>query len=613
MANSHIDVIEFNQADLRAKASGATAAIRKRVNAVIAVARGKDPREVAAEIGAEPITVLRWVRAFNDGGYDVLSKVQVGRSAPMRSDFDANKIRKIANTADFPETKFRLLAIASMYDGLTTEEIAAEMGVSGTVLGRWRTNFNANGHRVKPAVKTAAKLDAEIGVINRTELKTVADIVESLTGEQREKAEAILMSSRSISVARICEALGRPRNWTVSVIKTFNGTGTETLFGIQNHAPNGVSVTRHPSIDLPEGYSVKSLSAAAREAEGSLSRDLYALSKAYLYKNKFEAAEAAGVSETRIELLVARLRKGGIEALVDQPAAYMELNADKVLHVAEGYKDKKAAAKLFALARVIRGESFEAVAADTGGDKTKLRELMKRLVRFGPDGIPDAKVWVVPEKPKLKTPTTVDNVATAAFSARVRKAVEKEKKELRKSRVPSRYFEIPAEPTPMEVRASSPFVSPGHLEFVRFMAHDAEYPGHNLAGAMLEYVETGNADEAARRFGVAETSIHLLTKNLGPTVEFYADQRVRKLLDDAGITLAKVKRLSHDCPAGWMSKLRSIGYLAERRSIREVSAITNVAPAKLLRWTAEVAKGWEVAEARLKTTLQPRRVAGMGR
>jgi hypothetical protein len=145
------------------------------------------------------------------------------------------------------------------------------------------------------------------------------------------------------------------------------------------------------------------------------------------------------------------------------------------------------------------------------------------------------------------------------------------------------------------------------------MAHDAEYPGHNLAGAMLEYVETGNADEAARRFGVAETSIHLLTKNLGPTVEFYADQRVRKLLDDAGITLAKVKRLSHDCPAGWMSKLRSIGYLAERRSIREVSAITNVAPAKLLRWTAEVAKGWEVAEARLKTTLQPRRVAGMGR
>ncbi|MCS4089397.1 helix-turn-helix domain-containing protein [Rhizobium sp. BK176] len=619
MANSHIDVIEFNQAELKARAAGATGAVRRRVEALIAVAKGQDPREVAERIGAERANVLRWVRAFNDGGYEALSEIRVGRSTAMRSDFDAEKLRKIANDAVLPETKNRLLAIASMYDGMTTAAISVDTGISEAVIRRWRANFNENGPGVKSVVTTAAKLEADLAVTQRTDIKTVADIIGKLTGEQREKAEAILMSAQSMSVARICEALGRPRNWTVSVIRTFNSTGTETLFGVQNRTARAAAGGRSASIELPEGHTVKSLSDAARQVEGRASRDLYALSKVYLYKNRREAAEASGVAEARIGLLLARLQKGGIKAVLEQPA-YMELDADKVVQVAQGYKDKKAAAKLFALARVIRGESFEAVAADTGGDKARLRELMNRLVRFGPDGVPDAyHVRAVPEKPKSKTPPpaipTASKVAKATFSARVRKAVEKEKREAaRKSRVPSRYFEgVPAETAPVEVKASSPFVSPSHMEFVKFMASDAGYAGRNLASAMLEYVETGNAEEAARRFGVAESSVHLLSNNLGPTVELYAENRVRTILDEAGITIAKVKRLSRNCPNGWMSKLRSIGYLAERRSLREVSAITNVGMDKLLRWTAEIARGWEAAEERLTTTVQPRRVAGMGR
>lgn len=641
MASSHIDVIEFNQAELKAKAAGATEAVRKRVDAVIAIANGQDHHTVAAKIGAEPTNVLRWVRAFNDGGLEALSGIRVGRATPMRPDYDAEKVRNIAAAAVFPETKTRLLALASMYEGLTTARISLDTGVSEAVLGRWRANFNANGPGLQQIVNTAAKLEADLAVTARTELRTVADIVETLTGERREKAEAILMSARSIPISRICEALGRPRNWTVSVIRTFNATGTETLFGIRNQMARGVTVSRPTPIDLPKGHTVKSLSDAARQVEGRASSDLYALSKAYLYKNRREASESSGVTEARIGLLLARLQKGGIKAVVEQPA-YMELDADKVVQVAEGYKDRKAAAKLFALARVIRGESFEEVAADTGGEKVKLRELMSRLVRFGPDGIPDAyQARAVPEKPKLKTTTlaipTVDavkiravkakskaetsadaaptHVAIAAFRARVRTAVEKEKKEVRKKRAPSRYFEgVPAEAAPMEVSASAPFVSPGDLEFVRIMASDVGYSGRNLACAMLEYVGTGNAAEAARRFDVAEENIHLLSKNLGPTVEFYADRRVENLLQEHAITVAKVKRMSNHCPAGWMSKLRSIGYLAEGRSLREVCAITNVAPIKLLRWTQEITKGWEAAEQNIaQQAPQPRRVAGMGR
>jgi transposase len=615
MASSHIDVIEFNQAELQAKASGATAAIRKRAEAVIAISRGQDPREVAERIGAEPGNVLRWVRAFNDGGYEALSEIRVGRSTPMRTDYDAEGLRKIANEAVFPETKNRLLAIASMYDGMTTAGISVDTGISEAVIRRWRTNFNENGPGVKSVVTTAAKLEAALAVKQRADIKTVSDIIGNLTGEQREKAEAILMSAQSMSVARICEALGRPRNWTVSVIRTFNSTGTETLFGIQNRTARAVA--RSAPMELPVGHTVKSLSDAARQIEGRASRDLYALSKAYLYKNRREAAESSGVTEARIGLLLARLQKGGIKAVVEQPA-YMELDADKVVQVAESYRDKKAAAKLFALARVIRGESFDEVAADTGGEKARLRELMHRLVKYGPDGIPDGhQVRVVPEKPKSKTPTvaipSVDK-RIAAFSARVRKVVEKEKKEIRKSRAPSRYFEgVPAEPVVSEAKASTPFVSPTHMEFVKFMANDTGYAGRNLACAMLQYVETGNSDEAASRFGVAESSIHLLSSNLGPTVELYAENCVRTMLDDAGITEAKVKRLARDCPNGWLSKLRSIGYLAERRSLREVSAITNVTPDKLMRWTAEIARGWEAAEERITKTVRTQRVAGMGR
>jgi hypothetical protein len=643
MASSHIDVIEFNQAELKAKAAGATEAVRKRVDAVIAVANGQDHQAVAAKIGAEPTNVLRWVRAFNDGGLEALSGIRVGRATLMRSDYDAGKLRNIAAVAVFPETKNRLLALASMYEGQTTARISLDAGISEAVLGRWRTNFNTNGPGVQQSVNTAAKLEADLAVTARTDLKTVADIVETLTGEHREKAEAILMSARSIPVSRICEALGRPRNWTVSVIRTFNATGTETLFGVRNQMARGAAVSRPTPIDLPEGHTVKSLSDAARQVEGRASRDLYALSKTYLYKNRREASEASGVTEVRIGLLLARLQQGGIKAVVEQPA-YMELDADKVVQVAEGYKDKKAAAKLFALARVIRGESFEEVAADTGGDKVKLRELMSRLVRFGPDGVPDAyQARAVPEKPKLKTPTlaipTVDtvkmrarkaiaakskaetpadadpiHVVIAAFSARVRKAVEKEKKEIRKSRAPSRYFEgVPAEAAPTEVGASAPLVNPGHLEFVRIMANDVGYSGRNLAGAMLEYVGTGNAAEAARRFDVAEENIHLLSKNLGPTVEFYADRRIQSLLQENAVTVAKVKRISNHCPAGWMSKLRSIGYLAEGRSLREVSAFTNVAPIKLLRWTEEITNGWAAARQQIAQATQPRRAAGMGR
>ncbi|MBY3151329.1 hypothetical protein HFO56_02870 [Rhizobium laguerreae] len=642
MAGKHFDVIEFNEVEFRAKAAGATDAVRKRADAVIAVSKGEDPISVAGRIGAEPTNVLRWVRAFNDGGFEALSEIRVGGATAMRPDYDAEKLRELAADALFPETKNRLLAIAGIYEGMTTARISVDAGVSEAVIGRWRTNFNANGPGIETAANTAVRLEAELAVAARTELKTVADVVEELTGERREKAEAILMSARSMSVARISEALGRPRNWTVSVIRTFNSTGTETLFGIRNHAVPKMSLARPATIDLPKGHTVKSLSDAAREAEGRASRDLYALSKTYLYKNRREAAEASGVSESRIGLLLDRLQKGGIKAVIEQPA-YMELDAEKVEQVAEGYKDKKASAKLFALARVIRGESFEAVAADTGGDKVKLRELMNRLVRFGPNGVPDAyQVVAVPEKPKTKTPVAglstgvagkfksrknraemkasapqdpaTSDVQVTAFSVRIQKAVQAEKPRTSKPRGVSPYFwDVPAAAEPA-VTGSAPFVSPDHLEIVRIMAQDADYPGRNLAGAMLHFVDSGDAAEAARRFGVAVTSIGMLAGSLGPTVELYADQRVRKLLDDAGVTPAKVRRMAAKSPL-WMSKLRSIGYIAEGGSLRDVSAITGVTPAKLLRWTREISKGWEAAEQQLGNgqAAVRTRVAGMGR
>lgn len=608
MARRHIDVTEFNETALRAKAEGASDAVKRRVEAVIAVSKGTNPRELAVEIGVEHVSLIRWIRAFNEGGFEGLSNVKVGNSVDMHADYDANRLMKLAAVADFPETRTRLTALAGFYEGETVGSIAATFGVSPAVVTRWRDDFNRRGADLPSSA--SVRLDADVSASSRTEIKTVAEIIGKLDGEAREKAEAILMSSRDVSVARIAEAFGRPRSWVVATIKSFNFGGTQDLFGIRNHGRQTVS-TPSGAVKPIDGITAKTLMDAASRTEGRTREDLTILSKVYLYKNRKEAAEVTGASDSRIVALIGKLRAGGLEAFVSEPT-YKQLNADKIDEAAREYRDRTAAAKLFALARIVRGETFESVAEDTGATRAMLRSWLTRLEKYGVDAIPDGRATLsVPEKPKAQAPAE-----TFVASARSTKKAEKKAAapaELDKPRenLVARIREAVAA-TEAAARPVLPFVSPAQRNVIRSMARDENYAGKNLAMAMLAHLDGAAAVQAASQFHVNPESIAALSANLAPTLAVYAEERAKRLIWEAGITPDKVRKVSNDCPRGWISKLRSVGYVAEGKSLREVGAITKLDQATLLRYVEDIADGWAEVETRFNQ--RPRMaVAGMGR
>lgn len=607
MAGRHIDVIEFNEADLRRKAAGASDAVTRRVEAVIAVSNRENPRQLAAKIGVEHLSLVRWIKAFNEGGFEGLVNVNVGKSVDMHADYDANRLLKLAAVADFPETRIRLTALAGFYEGETVASIAATFRVSPDVVTRWRDDFNRKGADL-PSVG-AVKLDADVSASSRTELRTVAEIVGKLNGEAREKAEAILMSSREVSVARIAEAFGRPRSWVVATIKSFNFGGTQDLFGIRNHGRQTVS-TPAGTVKPIEGITAKTLMDAAARTEGTAKEDLTILSKVYLYRNRKEAAEVTGASDSRIVALIGKLRAGGLEAFVSEPT-YRQLNADKIDEAAREYRDRTAAAKLFALARIVRGETFESVAEDTGATRAMLRSWMTRLEKYGVDAIPDGRARLsVPEKPKTQAPAETFVASVRSTKKSERKMAAPAELDKPKENLAARIRKAVAA-TEAAARPVLPFVSPAQRNVIGSMARDENFAGKNLAMAMLAHLDGAAAVEAASQFHVNPESIAALSANLAPTLAAYAEERAKRLIWEAGITPDKVRKVSNDCPRGWISKLRSVGYVAEGKSLREVCAITKLDQATLLRYVEDIADGWEEVETRFNQ--RPRvATAGMG-
>jgi transposase len=608
MADRHIDVIEFNEIELRAEASRASDAIRRRVEAVINVSKGANTREVASKIGIEHVTLIRWVRAFNEGGYASLAAVNAGMSVDMNTEHDPDTLRKLAAEAHFPETRTRLMVLVSLYEGDTVAQVSETFRISPAIITRWRDDFNQKG--VDIPREASVRLDADIVAASRTELRTVAEIADKLDGEAREKAEAILMSSRDISVARIAEAFGRPRSWVVATIKAFNFGGTYDLFGVSNHGPK-MSAPPSATINLVEGVTAKMLMEAAEGQEGKAKEELTILAKVFLYKNRKEAAIASGASENRISTLIGKLRAEGLAAFVSEPS-FRQLNADKIDEAARGYRDRVAAAKLFALARIVRGESFESVAEDTGTTRPILRNWMTRLEKYGVDAIPDGRVGLsVPEKPKIKSPAEIFVASITPPKQSAGKVKERIQAPKPRENIADRIREAVAATATTE-RPSLPFVSAAQRGVIRSMARDELYPGRNLALAMLAHLDGASAAQAAQQFDVSPMSIGVLSANLSPTLEAYAETRAKKLIGEAGITPTKVRKVSTDCPRGWLSKLRSVGYLSEGKTLREVGMLTNLDQATLLRYVEDITGGWYEVETRLNH--RPRAVAaGMGR
>src|SRR6202023_3924740 len=64
---------------------------------------------------------------------------------PLRSDFDADLLRKLARRSHDPDQTRRLLALAEIYDGGSRSDAARIGGVGVQIVRDWVVRFNAKG------------------------------------------------------------------------------------------------------------------------------------------------------------------------------------------------------------------------------------------------------------------------------------------------------------------------------------------------------------------------------------------------------------------------------------------------------------------------------------
>jgi len=66
---------------------------------------------------------------------------------PLRSDYDATRVRLTARESKDAKQVRRLLALAAIYDGATRAEAAEKGGVTRQIIRDWVLRFNAHGPR----------------------------------------------------------------------------------------------------------------------------------------------------------------------------------------------------------------------------------------------------------------------------------------------------------------------------------------------------------------------------------------------------------------------------------------------------------------------------------
>ena len=64
---------------------------------------------------------------------------------PLRSDYDAGRVRAAARESKNANQVRRLLALAAIYDGASRAEAAEIGGVTRQIIRDWVLKFNANG------------------------------------------------------------------------------------------------------------------------------------------------------------------------------------------------------------------------------------------------------------------------------------------------------------------------------------------------------------------------------------------------------------------------------------------------------------------------------------
>ena len=94
---------------------------------------------------------------------------------PLRTDFDAKKLRAVAKkTGNAPQVR-RLLALAAIYDGAARTEAARIGGVTLQIVRDWVVKFNARG----PDGLVDCKAAGQPSRLNDTHRASIAKMIES--------------------------------------------------------------------------------------------------------------------------------------------------------------------------------------------------------------------------------------------------------------------------------------------------------------------------------------------------------------------------------------------------------------------------------------------------
>jgi transposase len=97
------------------------------------------------------------------------------RGTPLRSDFDASKVRAAARTSKDAGQTRRLLALAEIYDGASRTQAAQMGGVTLQIVRDWVVKFNASG----PNGLIDKKAPGPSPLLNAAHLAALTGIVES--------------------------------------------------------------------------------------------------------------------------------------------------------------------------------------------------------------------------------------------------------------------------------------------------------------------------------------------------------------------------------------------------------------------------------------------------
>jgi transposase-like protein len=293
--------------------SGRRARIAK---ALASLYRGEALDSVAATAGVMIGTLRRWADAFTTEGFEGVFALSIGQVYELRKDYDAQTLRLAAETALYPGQKVRLLAIASMYDGLSTKEIVRMTRVSASALSQWRSDFNRRGleheyqvpdNRLQANFKASNRLYPLSRVLKVRRKATTPDMIAKL--------DAIIMSYRDRSVEAISQETGASKALVASWIKAFNAAGPSAL-DVEGSSFSGRTIPKF-NLDLPEEYSAESLrEAASRQTDERFKLRLFALASMYETNSIKLAASFHKVTREQLSAWKRQLSLEGIEGVL---------------------------------------------------------------------------------------------------------------------------------------------------------------------------------------------------------------------------------------------------------------------------------------------------------